>query len=78
MLEDIIKGIAQKPYKMGDKVLYQGEEWEVGFVNQLHWAGSLRLQKSGMADARQVNHVYPEDVIKLDDCKVLQRSEVRE
>jgi len=50
--------------EIGDKVIYQGEEWEVGFINNpvTGFAGTMRLQKSGMADAQQVNHVYPEDV----------------
>ena len=55
-----------KRFKMGDKVTYKGEEWEVGFVNQISFKGTLRLQKSGMSDARQVNRVYPEDVVKIE------------
>ena len=52
-------------FKMGDKVIYKGEEWEVGFVNQINFKGTLRLQKSGLCDAEQVNRVYPEDVVKI-------------
>lgn len=55
-----------KIYSMGDKVIYKGEEWEVGFVNQLNFKGTLRLQKSGLADAKQVNYIYPEDVTITD------------
>ncbi len=54
-----------RDFKMGDKVTYKGEGWEVGFVNQRSFKGTLRLQKSGMCDARQVNRVYPEDVVKI-------------
>ncbi len=50
--------------KVGDKVEYQGEVWEVGFINNAStgWSGTLRLQKSGDAGARQVNQVDPRDV----------------
>ena len=50
--------------KMGDLVEYQGEVWEVGFVNNrtTGWAGTLRLQKSGDAGARSVNRVDPSEV----------------
>ena len=51
--------------RMGDKVTYKGEEWEVGFVNQISFKGTLRLQKSGLCDARQINWVYPEDVTRV-------------
>ncbi len=53
--------------KMGDKVTYKGEEWEVGFVNQISFRGTLRLQKSGQCDAGQINRVYPEEVTKKED-----------
>jgi hypothetical protein len=52
-------------YKMGDKVLYNGEEWEVGFVNQRHFQGTLRLQKSGDSSSRQINYVHPNNVILI-------------
>ena len=52
-------------FEIGDRVIYKGEEWEVGFVNQISFNGTLRLQKSGLSDARQVNRVYPEDVVKI-------------
>lgn len=54
-------------FKAGDRVLYQDEEWEVGFVNNTTtgWAGTLRLQKSGDAGARQINHVPAGDVTFL-------------
>ena len=55
--------------KMGDRVTYKGEEWEVGFINQISFRGTLRLQKSGLCDARQVNRVYPEEVIKIESHK---------
>ena len=56
-----------KSLKMGDKVIYKGEEWEVGFVNEISFRGTLRLQKSGLCDARQVNRVYPEDVVLIEN-----------
>ena len=49
-------------FQMGDIVEYQGDVWEVGFVNQLSWKGTLRLQKSGHCDAKQINHVRPDEV----------------
>ena len=49
-------------FQMGDIVEYQGEVWEIGFVNQLLCKGTLRLQKSGHCDAKQINRVRPEDV----------------
>lgn len=56
------KAVEKPTIKMGDKVIYNGEEWEVGFVNQKTFKGTLRLQKSGRADAKQVNRVDPKDV----------------
>lgn len=53
-------------FKMGDKVIYKGEKWEVGFVNQMRFEGSLRLQKSGLSDAKQVNYIWPE-AVRVDD-----------
>ncbi len=58
--------VAEKPkeqkFKMGDIVEYKGEQWEVGFVNKIEWKGTLRLQKSGKADAKYINRVSPENV----------------
>jgi hypothetical protein len=48
--------------KTGDWVEYRGEEWEVGFINQTKWKGTLRLQKSGEAGAKQINCVDPDGV----------------
>ena len=49
-------------YKMGDIVYYQGELWEIGFINRRHFAGTVRLQKSGDCKAKQVNNISPEDL----------------
>ena len=49
--------------KMGDKVIYKGEVWEVGFVNTNSFRGTLRLQKNGEVGAESINRIYPEEVI---------------
>lgn len=51
-------------FEAGDIVEYKGEFWEVGFVNKegQPWAGTLRLQKSAEAGAKQVNKVDPAEV----------------
>ncbi len=50
--------------KMGDRVIYKGEEWEIGFVNNsvTGFSGTLHLQQGPTAYDRQVNYVYPEQV----------------
>ena len=53
-------------YKMGDTVLYKGEKWDVGFINRIAWAGTLRLQKGSEAGAESINHIYPNDVVLID------------
>ncbi len=51
--------------KMGDKVIYKGEVWEVGFINHRHFKGTLRLQKNGQAGAESINRIYPEEVSEI-------------
>ncbi len=51
--------------RIGDKVIYKGEVWEVGFINHRSFAGTLRLQKSGEAGAESINRVYPEEVKEI-------------
>ena len=48
--------------KMGKKVYFQGEPWEIGFINRRSFAGTVRLQKSGDCKAKQVNNISPEDL----------------
>jgi len=50
--------------KIGDIVVYNGERWEVGFIKRIHYAGTVRLQKSGVAGARQINYICPENLQK--------------
>lgn len=50
---------------MGDKVIYKGEVWEVGFINHRHFKGTLRLQKNGQAGAESINRIYPEEVSEI-------------
>jgi len=52
--------------KIGARVIYKGEEWEVGFINQHKWKGTLRLQKSREAGAKQINWVDPDEVKIMD------------
>jgi len=58
------------PFKMGDRVIYKGEEWEVGFVNKAKFAGTLRLQKGPEAGAESVNYIYPEQVTRIPKTEV--------
>ena len=52
--------------QIGDRVEYLGEEWEIGFINQHKWKGTLRLQKSREAGAKQINWVDPDEVKIMD------------
>ena len=54
-------------YKMGDIVYYQGEPWEIGFINRRHFAGTVRLQKSGDCNSEQVNYISPADLTDVED-----------
>ena len=47
---------------MGDTVKYNGELWEVGFINQISWGGTMRLQRGNTAYDASVNCIYPEQV----------------
>ena len=53
--------------KVGHQVYYQGELWEIGFINRRHFAGTVRLQKNGGCDARQVNYISPADLTDVED-----------
>jgi len=64
----VIKNIPVQ-YKIGDLVEYQGEQWEIGFINTSTSGhpGTYRLQKG--PTGKQVNRVYPED-LKLIQPKI--------
>ena len=53
--------------KMGEWVYYRGELWEIGFINHWHFAGTVRLQKNGGCDARQVNYISPADLTEKEN-----------
>jgi len=49
--------------KMGDIVEYAGEEWEVGFINQIEWRGTVRIHRGRTPEgyiAEHKNRIYPE------------------
>ncbi len=54
----------ERKLQMGDLVEYQGDVWEVGFINNAMtgWAGTVRLQKGPTCYDKQVNHIYPSDL----------------
>jgi hypothetical protein len=43
--------------RQGDIVEYKGRRWQVGFVNQNRFKGTVRLQSGAGADAEQINRV---------------------
>ena len=53
--------------KVGQKVYFRGELWEIGFINRRHFAGTVRLQKNGGCDARQVNYISPADLTEKEN-----------
>ena len=53
----------EKPdIQMGDRVVWKGEEWGVGFVNTSEWKGTVRLSKGGAAGSRQENRIPIEEL----------------
>jgi hypothetical protein len=54
----------RESFEVGDIVEYQGEQWEIGFVNNsvTGYAGTYRLQRGPAADDKQVNRIRPEDI----------------
>ena len=52
-------------FEIGDKVMYEGDEWEVGFVNESRFKGTVRLQKNGGAGSKQMNYVDPKKITPL-------------